>query len=52
MAQPTDQYLDWLFSDPRAALKDIQFLYADSREDIERSTDDYDSADYDSMSSD
>ena len=49
MATPTDQFLDWLFDEPNRALQDIQFLRADSREDVEKALDDYDSVDYDDL---
>ena len=47
-ALPSD-YLDWLFQDPKGYLQDLNFLYADTREDDERPIDDFDSVDYDRL---
>ena len=45
---PND-YLDWVFQYPKEHLQDLNFLASDSREDVERSLDDYDSVDYDRL---
>ena len=45
---PADRFIDWLRSED--FLHDQMFLTADSREDIERCTDDFDGGDYEHFS--